>query len=386
MPEAPTKSDREGGLPVIRVLIADDSVIVRSALTRMLRPSPRIQLCGFAANGVEAVEKAKALRPDVITLDVLMPVLDGLGALRQIMREQPCPVIMLSSLTQRGAEVTLEALSAGAFDYIAKEELFHAESPLAVQQLLSDRIEAAAKSPLCARREKFRSITNAIPAARTRAVSSGASNVVPEIIAMGASTGGPKALEQILTALPGNLPVPIVVVQHMPPGFIDALAGRLDSLCELRVRETHQGERIQAGTVYLAPAGKQMTVFRAGRDATNVCLSDSPADTLHKPSVDVLMLSVAEVFGAKAVGVILTGMGSDGVKGMTAISNAGGITLGQDEATSAVYGMPRVCAEQGVLQKILPLGGIAEELLAAFPQPIACGKAHATAAGEFAPR
>ena len=293
---------------------------------------------------------------------------------------------MVSSLTHQGAEVTVEALGLGAFDCIAKEELFHAESPLAIQQVLSDRIEAAARSPLSARREKFRAITGAIPAARPMPVSSNPSNGVPEIIAMGASTGGPKALEQILAAPPGDLPVPIVVVQHMPPGFTDALAKRLDSLCELRVRETRQGERIQPGTVYVAPAGKQLTVFSGAREVPSVCLSDSPADTLHKPSVDVMMLSVAKVFGGKALGVILTGMGSDGVKGMTGICNSGGVTLGQDEATSAVYGMPRVCAEQGVLQKILPLGAIAGEILAAFPRQFASLKSHATAAGGVVPR
>ena len=314
-----------------------------------------------------------------------MPVLDGLQALQQIMRDRPCPVIMVSSLTHHGAEVTLEALGLVAFDCIAKEELFHAETPLAIEQLLADRIEAAARSPLCARRQSFRSPMADIPAARPRQLSSKPSNGVPEIIAIGASTGGPKALEQILMALPGDLPVPIVVVQHMPPGFTDALAQRLDSLCELRVRETRQGERIRPGTVYLAPAGKQMTLFSGSRESRSVCLSDSPSDTLHKPSVDVLMLSVAQVFGDKALGVILTGMGADGAKGMTSIYSSGGVTLGQDEATSAVYGMPRVCADQGVLQKILPLGGIAAEILAAFPRQVARLKSRTTAPGGLAP-
>jgi two-component system chemotaxis response regulator CheB len=217
-------------------------------------------------------------------------------------------------------------------------------------------------------------------------MSSSSTNVVPEIIAIGASTGGPKALEHILAALPGDLPAPIVVVQHMPPRFTDALAKRLDGMCELRVHEARQGEQLRPGTVYFAPGGKQMTIFSGGRDVRSACLSDSPTDTLHKPSVDVMMLSVAEVFGSDALGVILTGMGSDGVKGMTAIRKAGGITLGQDEATSAVYGMPRVCAERGVLQKILPLDRIAEEIVALFPRRAATLKSHAAAAGGLSPR
>jgi len=181
---------------------------------------------------------------------------------------------------------------------------------------------------------------------------------------MGASTGGPRALEDILTALPGDLPIPVVVVQHMPPGFTAPFAKRLDGLCEVRVHEARQGETLKFGTVYIAPAGRHLTVFASTRSTPCLCKSDYPADTLHKPSVDVTMLSVANVFGRHALGLILTGMGTDGLRGMTAIHDCGGITIGQDEATSAVYGMPRACAEHGVLQKVLPLNFIADEVLA----------------------
>jgi len=180
---------------------------------------------------------------------------------------------------------------------------------------------------------------------------------------MGASTGGPKALEDILTALPGDFPVPVVVVQHMPPGFTAPFARRLDGLCEVRVHEARQGEPLEFGTVYIAPAGKHLTVFTSTRSPC-LCVSDFPSDTLHKPSVDVTMLSVAHIFGRHSLGVILTGMGNDGLRGMTAIYESGGITIGQDEATSAVYGMPRACAEHGALQKVLPLDSIADEILA----------------------
>jgi two-component system chemotaxis response regulator CheB len=350
----------------IRVLVADDSVVMRSALARMLKDNPNIQLCGFAAHGVEAVTKARLLKPDVITLDVLMPVMDGIEALRQIMQQWPCAVIMVSSLTRHGAEVTVEALSMGAFDYIVKEELFLPDARRETQHLLAHRVEAAARSALYSNRTRYSARQNVAPRRQPPAEPGHLRNGPPAIIAIGASTGGPKALETILTALPGDLHVPIVVVQHMPPGFTSALAQRLDQVCELRVHEARQGEDLQPGCVYIAPAGQQMTVFDTERHTLHTCLSDTPHTTLHKPSADVLMLSVAKVFGCRSLGVILTGMGSDGLEGMAGIQNAGGITIGQDEATSAVYGMPRVCAERGVLQKILPLEAIASHLVGEF--------------------
>jgi two-component system chemotaxis response regulator CheB len=349
----------------IRVLVVDDSVVMRSVLARMLKGTPRIQICGFAKDGVEAVEKAKQLEPDVITLDIEMPVLDGIAALKQIMRARPCPIIMVSSMTNHGAQITLDALSAGAFDYIPKEELCRATTSLNIKHVLLDRIEAAARSPLSAGRHRLSHNTSA--AAAQRAPSAlGQTQSVPKIIAIGASTGGPKALEDILTALPGDLPVPVVVVQHMPPGFTAPFAKRLDGLCEVRVHEARQGEFLEFGTVYIAPAGKHLAVFTSTHSAPCLCISDFPSDTLHKPSVDVTMLSVAHVFGCHALGLILTGMGNDGLRGMTAIHDSGGITIGQDEATSAVYGMPRACAEHGVLQKVLPLRFIADEVRAQF--------------------
>ena len=349
---------------IIRVLVVDDSVVMRSVLARMLKGTPRIQICGFAKDGAEAVEKAKQLEPDVITLDIEMPVLDGIAALKQIMRARPCPIIMVSSMTYHGAQITLDALSAGAFDYIPKEELCRATTAFHIKHVLLDRIEAAARSPFSSGRHRlFHNASVAIqhsPAALSQTQS------IPKVIAIGASTGGPKALEDILTALPGDLPVPVIVVQHMPPGFTAPFAKRLDGLCEVRVHEARQGELLEFGTVYIAPAGKHLTVFTSTRSAPCLCISDFPSDTVHKPSVDVTMLSVAHAFGRHALGLILTGMGNDGLRGMTAIHEAGGITIGQDEATSAVYGMPRACAEHGVLQKVLPLNFIADEVLAQF--------------------
>ena len=350
-------------LRTIQVLVADDSAVMRTALSQMLKSDPRIQICGFARDGKEAVVKARVLKPDVITLDVEMPVLDGIQALKQIMSEYPCPVIMISSQTLHGAEVTLEALDAGAFDYIPKEELWCASSGLLLRQVLLDKIEAAAQSVL-AQRERV-SLPLLTPFRRDSRLEK--DNLpLPRIVVIGASTGGPNALQDVLTNLPGDLPVPILIVQHMPPGFTGPFARRLDGFCRLRVHEAQQGEPLQPGTAYVAPAGLHTILFLNSQAVVCVYLTEIPADTPHKPSVDVAMLSAARVFGRYALGVILTGMGNDGLRGMTAIRNAGGITIGQDQATSAVYGMPRVCAEGGILHKILPLSAIPDEVLAAL--------------------
>ena len=356
-------------LSEIRVLIADDSVVTRAALTQLLKSSPRIQICGFARNGVEAIERARLLEPDVITMDVTMPVLDGIHALKQIMKERPCPVIMVSSSTLDGAAVTLEALDAGAFDYIQKEDLRHATNGFALRHVLLEKIEAAARSHLAPRRSTLRSSHVVSCSIQRSASARDETQGVPRIIVIGASTGGPQALQEVLTAFPGDLPAPVLVVQHMPPGFTAPLASRLDGLCRLRVHEARQGELLERGTAYRAPAGQHTSLFASPRGAVSLFLSQTPAETLHKPSVDVAMLAVAQIFGSHSLGVILTGMGSDGLRGMTAIRDCGGITIGQDEATSAVYGMPRSCAEHGVLRKILPLPEIAGEVLAAFHQP-----------------
>ena len=340
----------------IRVLVADDSAVMRSALSRMLESSSTVRVCGTARNGLETIEKAKQLHPDVITLDVKMPLMDGIEALKRIMAECPCPVIMVSALTQEGAEVTIEALSAGAFDYLPKEDL-HSEADLHRLRLsLLEKIEAAAQSSAAA---KTREIT--VPPV----VSSEKFQVVPKIVVIGTSTGGPKALQEVVPRLPADFPIPVIVVQHMPRGFTAPLAKRLDGLSKLAVCEATEGEEIQPGTVYIAPAGQHTTLFGSFANVW-VCLSDSPDDTMHKPSVDVTMCSVAEVYGRNALGVILTGMGSDGLQGMRAIQKAGGITIGQDEATSAVYGMPRSCANNGVLQRIVPLGDISKVILEAL--------------------
>jgi two-component system chemotaxis response regulator CheB len=344
----------ERAQPEIRVLIADDSAVMRTALSRMIESSPTVRVCGTARNGLETVEKIKLLKPDVVTLDIRMPVLDGIEALKRIMGECPCPVIMVSSLTKEGAEVTIEALSAGAFDYLSKEDLQGNSDMLLLQRSLLEKIEAAAQSVLVSPTRSRASV-----ALRER------SQVVPRIAIIGTSTGGPKALQAIIPKLPADLPIPVLVVQHMPSGFTAPLAKRLNGLSKVKVCEASQGEPLKSGTVYIAPAGQQNTLYSSGSQVC-ICLSDTPNDTSHKPSVDVTMSSVAGVFGRYVLGIILTGMGTDGARGMRAIQDAGGITVGQDEATCAVYGMPRTCADNGILQRVVPLDEVAGVILEAL--------------------
>ena len=346
----------------IRVLIADDSAVMRTALSRMLDASPQIRVCGTARNGQEVVEKTKLLQPDVITLDVEMPVLNGVEALKRIMSECPCPVIMVSSATRKGAEVTIEALSAGAFDYLSKEDFHPGHDAFRMGKDLIVKIEAASHSRLARERA---GLQPPLVSSSLRVPLPEISRLVPRIVVLGTSTGGPRALQELLPELPGDLPVSMIVVQHMPPGFTAPFAKRLDGLSRVKVREAQHGETIVPGTVYIAPAGHHTTLVRDS-SRVSICLSDTPSNTPHKPSVDIAMLSVAELFGTYAMGIILTGMGSDGLVGMTAIHEAGGITLGQDEATSVVYGMPRSCAEHGVLDRVVPLSQVPRYILQAI--------------------
>jgi two-component system, chemotaxis family, protein-glutamate methylesterase/glutaminase len=339
----------------VKVLIADDSAFMRTALSRMIESDQSLRVVGTAQTGLEAIEKIALLQPDVVTLDVDMPGLNGIETLKRVMAESPRPVIMVSSLTREGAESTVEALGLGAFDYIPKQLNYISLDIIKVQDELVTKIKAAARS-----RQRG-------PAVKTRpAQPSGVAPMpvpgAPAIVAIGTSTGGPKALQEILPTLPDNLPVAVLVVQHMPIGFTGPFAKRLNSLCRLTVHEAEEGMRVEPGHVYLAAAGRHMTVRRSGSEVV-LQIPATPSNVLHMPSVDVMMLSVAEVFESLAMGIIMTGMGADGSLGMQAIFRKGGLTLGQDEATCAVYGMPRSCAELGILRRVVPLPDIPRQIL-----------------------
>ena len=348
--------------PPIRVLVVDDSAFMRTALSRMIASESGLEVAATACNGSEALDKIASLNPDVVTLDVEMPGLNGLQTLRYIMQRFPRPVIMVSSVTERDAERTFNALAAGAFDYVPKQLLPTSLDILHIRSDLVAKIRAAAQSRMspaaCVLHRKPPQFSSS--ETPDRPVTSTAA-----IVALGISTGGPKALQEILPLFPHDLSVPILIVQHMPPGFTAPFTQRLNTLCAVAVREAANGESIQPGVVYFAPSGKHMTVDRMSARRTVIRLDAKPDDYLHIPSVDVLMNSVAAAFKELALGVIMTGMGSDGAAGMQSIHRQGGLTIGQDEATCIVYGMPRACAELGILTRVVPLSQIPDQILRA---------------------
>ncbi|MFI5102776.1 MAG: chemotaxis response regulator protein-glutamate methylesterase [Terriglobales bacterium] len=355
----------------VKVLIADDSAFMRASLSRMVESDKSLCVVGTAQTGLETLAQIGALHPDVVTLDIDMPGLNGLETLKRVMSEALHPaVIIVSALARKGAEATLEALELGAFDCIAKQLSYASADVLRVQNELVGKIKAAAGPRPLAPRASYRldrTQLHAVATHRARAATvTVPSLAVPSIIAIGTSTGGPKALQDVLRALPADLPAGILIVQHMPIGFIGPLAKRLNDLCPLEVREAEEGDLITAGRVYLAPSGKHLTVRRRSSSEVALHLSLLPSNSLHIPSTDVMMSSVAECFGASAMGIILTGMGADGALGMRAIFRGGGLTLGQDQATCVVYGMPRSCAEMGVLSQTVPLPDIPLHILAAL--------------------
>jgi two-component system, chemotaxis family, protein-glutamate methylesterase/glutaminase len=334
----------------IRVLVVDDSAFVRKAVERMLGTADDIEVVGFAADGEEGLARARELRPDVVTLDIRMPKLGGLETLERLMAEQPVPVLLLSTLTQEGAEVTLRGLELGALDFVDKSSV----QPMSMLSLADELIA------------KIRALGGARVRPRPRRAPSptAAVGATAECVVIAASTGGPAALQTVVGALPAGFPASVLVVQHIPRGFTRSLAERLDARSSLPVREARDGEPVEPGKVLVAPAGIHSRVVRR-RGGVEVVLEEEPRGALHRPSADVLMASTAEVFGAAAVGVVLTGMGSDGTEGLRAIRERGGLTLAESEETSVIYGMPKAAIEAGVVQRVVPLERVAGEILAA---------------------
>lgn len=342
----------------IRVLVVDDSPLVRRAIERFLDADPGVTVVGIAADGLDALAKIRDLRPDVVTLDVLMPRLDGLKVLACVMRERPTRVLMLSSLTQEGADETLQALELGAVDFIDKTALLFSVDPAAAgrELLIKIRTAAAVDPARLGRRE--------LPAGGSPEVAALLQPGGADVVVVGASTGGPPALQALIPALPAGFAAGVVVVQHIPAGFTRALAGRLDGASALSVREAEQGDRVRPGEVLVAPGGRHLTFVERGGELF-VVLDFEPSDSLHRPSVDVTMRSAAELRGRRSAGVLLTGMGTDGAWGMWAIRARGGWTLAESEESCVVYGMPRAAVELGAASEVVPLGKMAARLAAA---------------------
>jgi two-component system, chemotaxis family, protein-glutamate methylesterase/glutaminase len=341
------------GSPV-RVLIVDDSALMRQLISTMLSSDPEIEVVGTAPDPHVAREKIKSLNPDVVTLDVEMPRMDGLTFLRKIMSLRPMPVVMISTLTQAGAEVTLEALEIGAVDFIAKPVTDVASAMGELAADMQGKVKAAARSSARARRPHQSMVRQPRPLLNR---STG------KIVCIGASTGGVEALKEILMRLPADCP-PILVTQHMPATFTPAFARRLDHECPMAVSEAVHSQRIEAGHAYIAPGGYHLELVRSGSNFA-CSVHDGPAVSGHRPSADVLFRSAARIAGSISIGVILTGMGKDGADGLLDLRQAGATTLGQDEASSLIYGMPRVAFERGAVVRQLPLTEIADAIVEA---------------------
>ncbi len=346
----------------IRVLVVDDSAFMRLTLSKHLDADPSITVVGKAHDGLDALDQIQALKPDVVTLNVEMPHLDGLSALKRIMAECPTPVIMLSAFTQRGARATIQALMRGAVDFVSKPT-----ADVGIQSMIKELIKKVkiaynvrsspalpTPSPTPPRPDTFTPTAPRIAKPKPRLVRKG-----DPVIVIGASTGGPRALEQILSALPADLPAPVVVVQHMPAGFTRALAQRLDESSSLTVREATDGDSLARGVVLLAPGDFHLQIDSHRR----VALNQKPRRNGVRPAVDITMLSAATHCGSTVIGVVLTGMGSDGTSGARHIRDAGGKVLVEHESTSVVYGMPRSVIEAGLADQVVPLPEVAGALV-----------------------
>ena len=351
----------------ITVVVVDDSAFMRRAIQKMLEKEPEIRVVGTAASGEEGIAMAERLQPDVVTMDVEMPGMGGLEAARAIVERRGPPIIMVSALTREGAETTLRALEIGAVDFIPKPDSALIDI-VNVQRELVEKVKhfgsrgAYLRAMQSARHDVIATRRAAPvpvppPAPRTAPPHSGTFGCV----AIGTSTGGPVALSRILPNLPADFPIPIVVVQHMPPGFTKPLAERLDAASRINVVEGSHGMVLAAGSAIIAPSGKQLRLHRTFA-SVRVSLRVDEERSLHVPSVDAMAASVGETYGAGALGVILTGMGHDGVAGLRIIKDRGGYVLGQDEATSVVYGMPRAAAAAGLVDRVVPLDAVGRTL------------------------
>ncbi len=338
----------------LKVLIVDDSALMRQLLTKILSSDPELEVVGTAGDPYAAREKIKLLNPDVLTLDIEMPRMDGLTFLEKLMRGHPMPVIMISSLTDKGADTTLRALSLGAIDYVSKPKVDVSNGTIEQAEAIVAKVKAAAHA-------RVRRANASAPQPAALSEKKYQFSATHKIVAIGASTGGTEALKDLLSPLPADFPG-IVIVQHMPETFTRQFSERLDSLCKIRVKEAQDGDRILPGHALLSPGGHHMAIVRRGMEyAVHVYRGERV--NLHMPSVDVLFSSCAHNMGKNALGVLLTGMGADGAKGMLEMKHAGSFNIAQDESTSVVFGMPREAIQLNAVDRVLPLGQIPEALL-----------------------
>lgn len=353
----------------IRVLIVDDSAFFRRAIKSMLDADPTIEVVGMAGNGQEGVEQTLSLRPDIVTMDIEMPVMDGITALRRIMARSPRPVLMFSSLTQEGARATLDALDAGAADFLPKQFEEIARDRAEVGRVLCQRIKTLVRrAPYPpAHHAQHAPSPPAAPAALAHPATPHAGGSVRDcrLVLIGTSTGGPVALQRVLTTLPGSFPRPLVLIQHMPAAFTPTFAERLNGLCAIEVREARDNDSLRPGLALLAPGGTQLQV-EGHPGALRVRVSESPPELNYKPSVDVAFTSAEQCNAGRNLGVVLTGMGADGREGARLMKRNGSVVWSQDQASCTVYGMPAAVAEAGLSDRVLALGDVGPELARGF--------------------
>lgn len=350
---------------MIKVVVVDDSAFMRKALSTMLAKDPEINVVATARDGEEGLEMIRRHQPDVVTMDIEMPRMDGLTALRHVMMEMPRPVLMVSSLTTEGAESTLKAMELGAVDFIPKQL---SKVSLDIVKIEDD---LRAKVKLIAHRH-LGHLTRAIPASRrpapaaaerpTRPKTRPTGSPTRDVVAIGVSTGGPPAVQKVLSVLPGNFPAGILIAQHMPAAFTGPFAKRLDGVCRIAVKEAEDGERLQPGVAYVAPGGKHLRIDQK-ISRIDVRVVEEPREALYKPSASVLFDAVAQGVGRRALGVVLTGMGSDGLEGMRVLKGKGGRALAQSDSTCVVYGMPKAIVDAGLADEIVDIDDMGEAIL-----------------------
>lgn len=359
----------------LRVLVVDDTIVYRKAVSDIIEEIPGVELVGVAHNGKIALAKIKTLKPDLITLDIEMPVMNGIEVLSELKQHHPdVGAIMLSTLTAEGSEMTLQALELGAFDFILKPQTSAnlAAGKKEIRDLLQPMLEAFARSKSFAGLTRTRkpplsprpALKKMSRPGKAQPVTSGVKHRKSEIITIGISTGGPNALNKMLPLLPNNINVPVLIVQHMPPVFTKSLAASLDKKCALKVKEATDKEPILPNTVYIAPGGKQMKLVAAADGQLRLIkITNDPPENSCKPSVDYLFRSIADYYVGRTTAVIMTGMGSDGTLGLEVLKSKGAFVIAQDEASCVVYGMPKAPTELGYADVVAPLGKIAEEIV-----------------------
>ncbi len=347
----------------IKAVVIDDSAFMRKSLSIILKSDPDIEVVGTARDGVEGVALVKELKPDIVTLDIEMPRMDGLAALEIIMKEAPTSVIMVSSLTTEGADATIRALEIGAVDFIPKEMSFVSVNIINIKEDLIKKIKTIVRNKfLKSRLQKLRGNGSGIereviPRFKT-------ADQLPKLgykaVALGISTGGPLSLQKLIPNLSNKMNIPFFIVQHMPPKFTKSLADRLNNMCPLNVKEAENREEVKGGVVYIAPGGYHMKTYRNSNGKIYIEVTEMPSDTLHKPSVDVMIKSVLHVYAKHTLGIIMTGMGKDGLEGIKELKRLGGYCLAQDEESCVVYGMPKAVVDAGYADVIAPLEKISE--------------------------